>query len=119
MARRSAIFSCQRRMCIWSSIQKAHFSSVVRCSITATTCKKVASKSLIQTPSLIVHAAKVLPCERRTLLSLVCVALAAALLFCLYFSDNLLLHSLHALHHRLHHLLHFVQRVLHDDGHLC
>src|SRR6266436_1205118 len=65
MARRSAIFSCQRRMCIWSSIQKARFSSVVRCSITATTCKKVASKSLTQMPWLTAPAARVSRFERR------------------------------------------------------
>src|SRR5882724_2709293 len=59
MARRSGIFWCQRKTSISLSIQKARFSSAVRCSITAKTCKKAALKSRIPTLWLTAPAAKV------------------------------------------------------------
>src|SRR5713101_1644919 len=60
MDRKSATFSFQPPMSVWLSIQKARSSSAVRCSITATICKKAGSKSRTRTRSRIAPAARAL-----------------------------------------------------------
>src|SRR5436190_19126429 len=51
-------------MFAWLSIRRAHFSSAARCSITAKTCKRVASESPIRMQLRTARAEKVLRCRK-------------------------------------------------------